>query len=240
MINTVKMFKEDMSGSRLLDEYRMDLPELQEKTLRFDQSDYVVKYLWKRHKQSNVTIAKTFTTISGNKYLGILVYMQTGMGKQKQWDWSSFHIGLMNTTKGECAIAFYTESGQAIKFTTHFFERYKERFIKSCGWQEKGQLETAKTIADIMVIYMKRNLSITWIETKSVFRDKVHIFAPVNDGIALLQWNKSIKLLQANTFVTMDMLDAKQIEMVKYAKAYFSLSKAERKKIKCPDFICDE
>lgn len=232
--------REDMSGNGLIEEYRMDLPELQEKTLRFDRSDYMTGYLWKRHKQSCVTVAKAFTTANGHKYLGILIYVQTGIGKQKKWDWSSFHVRLMNTPKGECAIAFYTESGQAIKFTPHFFERYKERFANVCGWKERGELASAKTLTDIIAVYMKRNLSITWIETKSVFRDKIHIFAPVNDGIALLQWSRNRKLLQANTFVTMDMLDDKQMEMVRYARTYLSLSKEDRKKFKYPGFIYGE
>ena len=92
----------------------------------------------------------------------------------------------------------------------------------------------------VIGIYMKRNLTMTWIETKSVFRDKVHIFGPVNDGVALLQWSKHHRLLQANTFVTMDMLDAKQTQMVEYAKIYFSLSKAQRKKFRFPDFILND
>jgi hypothetical protein len=98
----------------------------------------------------------------------------------------------------------------------------------------------AKNIIDVIGIYMKRNLTMTWIETKSVFRDKVHIFGPVNDGVALLQWSKRHRTLQANTFVTMDMLDEKQAEMVKYAKIYISLSKAQRKKFRFPDFILND
>lgn len=234
------MFREEMSGNELIEEYRMDLPELQIKTLHFNQSDYVTNYLWKRRKQPVVAITRNFTTSQGNKYMGILIYVQIGTRKQKKWDWSSFHVRLMSTPKGECAIAFYTESGQAIKFTPHFFERYKERFSNACGWKEKRELASAKTMTDIIAAYMKRNLSITWIETKSVFRDKVHIFAPVNDGIALLQWSKNRKLLQANTFITMDMLDDRQMEMVRYAKTYLSLSKEDRNKFKCPDFIYEE
>lgn len=80
----------------------------------------------------------------------------------------------------------------------------------------------------------------TWIETKSVFRNTIHIFGPVNDGVALLQWDKDNRLLQANTFVTMDMLNANQKQMVEYAKIYFSLPKAQRKKFRFPDFIQDD
>ena len=146
----------------------------------------------------------------------------------------------MGTCHGVAAIAFYTESKQAIKFNPHFFQRYQERFIKVCDWQTRSQLTMAKNIIDVIGIYMKRNLTMTWIETKSVFRDKVHIFGPVNDGVALLQWSKRHRTLQANTFVTMDMLDEKQAEMVKYAKIYISLSKAQRKKFRFPDFILND
>ena len=234
------MFEERMSSNELLDEYRSDLPDIQEKTLRFDGSDYVTRHLRKHRKNPTVVMTKVFVSARGNSYLGILIYFQTGVGKSKKWDWSSFHIGLMETSKGISAIAFYTESKQAIRFNPHFFRRYKERYMEVSDWQTKSQLTAAKNIIEVIGIYMKRNLTMTWIETKSVFRNKVHIFGPVNDGVALLQWDKSRKLLQANTFVTMNMLDEKQTEMVKYAKIYFSLSKAQRKKFCFPDFISND
>lgn len=234
------MFEETMSSDDLLNEYRLDLADIQAKTLRFDGSDYITKYLRKHRKQQTVVITKLFESLRGNSYLGILIYFQTGIGQAKKWDWSSFHVGLMKTCNGMAAIAFYAESQQAIKFNPHFFLRYKERYLKVCDWQTRSQLTTAKDIVDVIGIYMKRNLTMTWIETKSVFRDKVHIFGPVNDGVALLQWSKRHRLLQANTFVTMDMLDEKQTEMVKYAKIYFSLSKAQRKKFRFPDFISND
>ncbi len=234
------MFEETLSGSELLDEYRLDLADIQAKTLRFDGSDHVARYLWKHHKQPTVILTKVFVSSRGNSYLGILVYFQTGVGKAKKWDWSSFHVGLMNTGKGVSAIAFYTESKQTIRYNPHFFKRYQERFMRVCDWQTRSRLSMAKDIIDVIGVYMKRNLTMTWIETKSVFRNKVHIFGPVNDGVALLQWDKSRKLLQANTFVTMDMLDEKQTEMVRYAKTYISLSKAQRKKFRFPDFISDD
>lgn len=234
------MFEERMSSNELLDEYRLDLPDIQGKTLRFDDSDYVTRHLRKHRKNPTVVMTKVFVSARGNSYLGILIYFQTGVGKSKKWDWSSFHIGLMETGKGVSAIAFYTESKQAIRFNPHFFRRYKERYMEVSDWQTKSQLTAAKNIIEVIGIYMKRNLTMTWIETKSVFRNKVHIFGPVNDGVALLQWDKSRKLLQANTFVTMNMLDEKQTEMVKYAKIYFSLSKAQRKKFCFPDFISND
>lgn len=234
------MFEETMSSDDLLNEYRLDLADIQTKTLRFDGSDYITRYLRKHRKQQTVIITKLFESLRGNNYLGILIYFQTGIGQAKKWDWSSFHVGLMKTCNGVAAIAFYAESQQAIKFNPHFFLRYKERYLKVCDWQTRSQLATAKNIVDVIGIYMKRNLTMTWIETKSVFRDKVHIFGPVNDGVALLQWSKRHRLLQANTFVTMDMLDEKQTEMVKYAKIYFSLSKAQRKKFRFPDFISND
>ena len=233
------MFEETMSSSQLLDEYYADLSNIQSQTLRFDGSEYVRQYLWKRHKHPQVAITKEFISHRHNRYLGILIYTQSGVGKSKQWILSSFHIGLMETSRGYCAIAFYTKSQQAIKYTPHFFQRYKERYLQVCDWQIHNQLMAAKTIVEIASIYMKRNLEITWIETKSVFRNKIHIFGPVNDGVALLQWDKKRKLLQANTFVTEDMLNDKQSEMVNYAKVYISLPKAQKKKFRFPDFVTE-
>ena len=234
------MFEETMSGNELLDEYLQDLEVLQFKTVRFDKSDYVSRYLWKRRKNPTVIITKVFPTLRGNTYLGILIYNQSGVGQSKQWNFTSFHIGLIQTSKGLGAIAFYAESKQAIKYNPHFFIRYKERYMEVCDWQTKNQLMQAQSNLDIIAVFMKRNLTMTWIETKSVFRNKVHIFGPINDGVALLQWDKHRKLLQANTFVSMDMLDAKQTEMVKYAKIYLSLSKEQRKKFQFPDFISND
>ncbi len=234
------MFIERMSSNELLAEYGLDLADIQDKTLRFHRSEYVRRCLRKRHKQQVIILTKIFTSFRGNDYLGVIIYFQTGYGKSKKWDFSSFHFGLMNTNKGVCAIAFYAEGNQAIKYTPHFFRRYKERFIKTCDWQTRGQLLAAKNIIDIIAIYMKRNLTITWIETKSVFCNKVHIFGPVNDGVALLQWDKGHKLLQANTFVTLDMLNNKQAEMVEYAKIYLSLSKEQRMKYRFPDFVSND
>lgn len=234
------MFIDSMSSKELLAEYSADLPEIQMMTGRFDQSDYVARHLNKRKKSLKVVITKFFTTSRGNRYLGLLFYYRSGFGKNKGWDWSSYHIGLMNSYKGQCAVAFFNESNQALKFTPHFFKRYKERFNHIADWQTRNELVSAKTLTDVMAIYMKRNLSITWIETKSVFRNKVHIFGPVQDGVALLQWDKNSKVLQANTFVTENMLDDKQAERVKYAKIYLSLSKAQRKKFQFPDFLLND
>ncbi|MCM1142540.1 MAG: hypothetical protein NC453_28555, partial [Muribaculum sp.] len=85
------MFTESMSSNELLDEYCADLSEIQAQTLRFDRSDYVTRYLWKRHKQSQVTMTKTFSTTRNNRYLGLLLYVQSGTGKSKQWNMTSFH-----------------------------------------------------------------------------------------------------------------------------------------------------
>lgn len=240
MTNLMAMFDERMSSEQLFVEYYADLQDIQEQTIRFDQSDYVSKYLRKHKKQMQVLITRFFTSLRGNGYLGILIYTQIKDAHPKEWSLVSFHIGLMNTSKGMCAIAFYTQSLQAIKFTTHFFRRYKERFEKVCDWQARSQLALSKSVVDIISVYMRRNLSMTWIETRSVFRNKTHIFGPVNDGVALLQWDKHKKLLQANTFVTMDMLDDKQMEMVNYAKIYSSLPNEQRMRFESPNFISND
>jgi len=226
-----------MSGEQLLKEYHSDLPEIQEKTLRFDSSEYVDKYLRKHLKQNEVIITKIFRMSSGNRYVGICIYRQEGVGKGRGWRWSAFHIGLMNTEKGVASIAFYSDSGQSVVFTPHFFKRYKERFSNVCDWKVRNRFSLAKSIEDIISIYISRNKSVVWIETDTEFYNRTHIFAPVEDGVALLQWDGKRKVLQANTFVTMDMLNKKQTGMVNIAIAYISLPEEERMKYKFPDFM---
>lgn len=235
------MFDVRMSSDQLVAEYHADLPEIQEQTISFDKSNYVSKYLRRHKREELATITRFFNSSRGNGYLGILVYTKSHNPHQKsKWRFVSFHIGLMNTRKGMCAIAFYAQSRQAIKFTAHFFHRYKERFEKICDKDVRSQLSISESVVDIISVYMKRNLSMTWIETRSVFSNNVHIFAPVNDGVALLQWNRQKKLLQANTFVTMDMLDEKQAEMVDYTIAYASLSEEQKQNYQSPDFISND
>lgn len=229
-----------MSNGQLLAEYYADLPDIQKQTICFDRSDYVSKYLKKHKRQVNVLITRFFASLRGNGYFGILFYTKKNGKHLSGWNLTSFHIGLMNTPKGMCAIAFYTNSQQAIKFTSHFFRRYKERYERICDNETRSQLSLSESVVDIISIYMKRNPSMTWIETHSVFRDNIHIFCPVNDGVALLQWNKKRKLLQANTFITMDMLDDKQREMVNYARIYSSLSDEQRNGFQRPDFISND
>jgi hypothetical protein len=229
-----------MSSQELLAEYTMDLPELRKLTKRFDESEYIFKCLHKQRKSPRVVISKEFHTSRGNHYIGILNYFKSGSNKNYGWNWNSVHLGLMNTYKGANAIAFFEDSNQALRFTPHFFRRYKERFLQIADWKTRNRLNAAKSIVDIISIYVERNSSIAWIETKSIFRDKVHIFGPVNDGVVLIQYDKSNNILQANTFVTEDMLDAKQLEMVDYARTYFSLTKEERQKFQLPDFIYND
>ena len=84
MNNPTAMFEERMSSGQLFEEYYADLQDIQIQTINFDQTDYVVKYLWKRRKKLQVAITKVFTSQRGNLYLGILVYVQTGKGQQKR------------------------------------------------------------------------------------------------------------------------------------------------------------
>lgn len=231
------MFDEKMTCQSLLEEYRADVPELTAKTQRFEKSKYVQNYLRKHQKESLVVIPRIYGTSRDNQYLGMLYFCQIGIGQNKRWHFTAIHTGLLETKKGLCAIMFYSKSKQALKLIPHFFERYKERVIELCDWRTRNELNVAKDLIDIMIVYMKRNPIITWIETESVFHNKTHIFGPVNDGVALLEWDSDTEVLQANTFVTNDMLDEKQKEMVKYAKIYLNLNEEQRKRFQFPDFI---
>ncbi len=128
-------------------------------------------------------------------------------------------------------IAPYEQENKAVKYTPHFFMRYKERMMKVCDWRLKNQLASADTLKKIVVVYMQRNLGTAWVETESVYKDKIHIFAPVPDGVSLLQWDDKHKVMQANTFITYDMLGEKQNGMVQMLKDYIKLNTEERKTI---------
>ena len=226
-----------MSSGELLNEYKADLAELIELTHRYRKSEPVLRNLRKHRKEPLGVVSKIFNTKRHNTYLGMVYFCQIGVGQNKRWDYTAIHTGLIETKKGTCALMFYSKSQQALKILPHFFERYKERVYDLVDWRARNELNVAKDIVDVMKVYLKRNPIITWIETNGVFRNKTHIFGPVNDGVALLEWDNDTKVLQANTFITNDMLDEKQKEMVKYAKIYLNLPAEQRQRFKFPDFI---
>lgn len=234
------MLSERMSGHEMLEEYDRDLTVVQQQTLRYIESDYMQRLLHRHRRQQSLVTSKVFTLPNGNRYIGVVMFQQYGFGKRKGWSMESYHYGLLKAGNKLCAIAYCRDKGQAIKYTPHFFRRYKERFGHVCGWQARGELLASQNLTDLMAIYIKRNVGIVWIETEAVFRDKVHIFGVVNDGVVLLQWDNSRKVLQANTFVTFDMLDEKQAQMVYYAIKYSTLTEEERQKYAAPDFVSDE
>lgn len=120
------MFIDSMSSKELLAEYSNDLSELQTLTDRFDRSDYVARHLRKQHKSPVVVITKIFTTARRNNYIGLLFYYRTGTGKNKNWDWSSYHIGLMNTCKGLFAIAFLLKATMPLNSRLTFSKDIKK------------------------------------------------------------------------------------------------------------------
>lgn len=235
------MFTETMASVELNREYEADLPELQFLTKRFDNSEYVTNVLRRKRKMPTVSLTRNFTTSRGNRYIGVLYYSKDGDTKNSGWMWSSVHIGLMSTFKGQCALMFLAKSNRALKLTPHFFYRYKERLSKSTDWKTRNQFAAAKTLHDIISIYIRRNPHMTYIETQSIYDDKTHIFSPVADGVALMHWDQTRKVLQANTFITEDMLNEKQRTMVGYARLYPTLSDEEKAIFEMPDcFLHDD
>ena len=230
------MFIDTMTSVELLQEYRADINEIRQKTDTFDQSEYLKEYLYKRRKLPRVVISRQTNTSRNNKYLGVYIYYQVGKGKVYHWTWASYHAAIMNTARGTMIVAFYEENNQAVKYTPHFFQRYKERLMNVADWKLKNALNAADTQEKIATLYIQRNLGTAWMETKSVYNDKLHIFAPVPDGVTLLQWDSKNKTMQANTFITYDMLDQKQLDMVTSLKKYANLSKEEREKADDPTF----
>lgn len=232
------MYDFSMSGKELLQEYSLDLGMLQDMTSRLNNSHYVTKALQKFRKKNQVVVPQVMKTERQNYYLSMMIYDNVRSGRKSVWQFSSFHIALLSSHKGPMAISFYPDCNQVVRYTSHFLERYKERFISTCDdWKTRKELILANNPLEVLAIFMRRNLVMTWIETKTVFHDRTHIFGPINDGVALLHWDRKKRLLQANTFITMEMLNQKQLEMVKWAKMYLSLSESQKKNYQNPDFL---
>ena len=223
------MFILNMTSMELVQEYRSDLPEIESKNVLIDQSAYVSDLLNKCRKQNKVSFVRYYTTNRHNTYINVFQYTKKAESTRKspKWDWCVYSFGLIPTFKGTCAIGFFEEAGLAIVFQAHFFLRYKERLMKVCDWQTRNQLKQAKSVEGIIPIYIKRNPIATWINTKSKYGDKEHVFASINDGVALIQWDG--KNIQANTFITEDMFSQDQQGMNERAKCVEQLQQEKDK-----------
>lgn len=210
----------NMTSAELAAEYRADLPEIDADNNRFDQSAYVTKVLRKNRKTNAIGFDRVFYSKRGNKYLNVYTYRKTGesTNTKTKWNWDVYTVGLIETKKGVCAVMFYDDAQIAVVFQAHFFLRYRERFSLECDWATRKKLQLAKTVLGIIPTYIRRNLSVAWMKTKAKYGDKEHVFAPINDGVALLQWDG--KKLQANTFITKSQYSKQQQDMVDMANEY--------------------
>lgn len=221
------MYIQNMTTEEMVREYRADLPEIEANNNRIDRSEYVGKQLYKARKTGRYSFVRYYKTNKGNRYINVFQYTRSSGSTRKnpKWDWSVHSIALMQTYKGISAIAFFSEANIAIVFQQHFFVRYKERLLNVCDWQTKSELSKTKTIEDIIAVWIKRNPDIVWINTKSKFDNREHVFAPINDGTILMQWDG--EHIRANTFITDGMYSEKQSEMVSQAED----AKQEQEKI---------
>lgn len=212
------MFIQNMTSLELVREYKFDLLEINQNNDRIDQAPSTAKLLKKARKRGRVSFVRRLTTSRGNSYITVYVYVKNDKSTRQtaHWDWKAYSFGLMPTYKGTYVISFYDSANVAIKIQPHFFSRYKERLMKVCDWQTKNQLLQAKTLEDIISVYIRRNPEIIWVNTKSKYKGQEHIFAPINDGVALIQWDG--KNIQANTFITEDMCSEQQNDMTEYAR----------------------
>jgi hypothetical protein len=212
------MFIQNMTTAEMVREYRADLPELEKFNIRTDNSEYINKQLDKAKKTGKLCFTRQFTTSRNNRYINVFQYTKSKESTRKatKWDWNVYSVALMQTYKGIAAIMFYADASLAITFQQHFFVRYKQRMLEKCDWRVRNELNATKTIEDIMAICFKRNQDIAWINTKSKFQDREHIFAPINDGAILIQWDG--EHIQANTFITEDMSSDKQSAMFEQAR----------------------
>lgn len=208
------MYTLTMSSEEMLKEYMLDLPEIRASNELFNDSEYVNKLIAKNRKTGYFCVKRQISTLRRNRYLNVSIYNKNEQSTRlnQKWDWQVYSIALIETPKGTGAITFYEEIGIGILTQAHFFKRYKERIMKEANWKLRNALSQSKTLTDIIGIYIERNPTIMWINTSVRFEDKSHVFAPVNDGVALIQCTD--KLVQVNTFITESMYSNQQKELV--------------------------
>lgn len=204
------MFLQNMTSDELVREYKKDLPEIRRLSLEFDNSSYISRILQKNRKSKRVWSSRLFTTSRNNTYLNVFTYRKDESASKRlyKWNYTVNSIGIMQSFKGLCYIIFFDESTIAVKFQSHFFLRYRQRIADECDWKTRARLSEAATLNDIVAVYVSRNTDTSLIKTDIKYIDKEHIFAPVNDGAMLLQWNG--KNIQANTFITKSMFSCQQ------------------------------
>lgn len=227
------MFIDTMDSGELLKEHKLDIPELVADVDKYIDSDKANAVIRKNKKKEQLVLSKKYTTKRGNKYLTVITFDQKidSVNGKKSWDWASYHIGFMKTHKGTLALFFYPDCGVAISYTPHFFHRYKERMLKVCDWKLRNKLNASESIESIATIYNVRNRSIGIVHPSSVYGTRMHILAPTSDGATLMQWDINRKILQANTFLTENMLSDKQWEFLDKAidDDYYKLTDKQAK-----------
>lgn len=208
------MFTQSMSSMELAAEYRADLPEITEFNRRTDSCTTTCNLLRKHHKDKVVGFERIFKTKRNNRYIGVFTYTRSSSPRREKtlWQYDVYTVGLMETAKGTAAVTLFSENKAGIVMQAHFFKRYKERMLAACDWKLRNRLNNAILIEQIIAIYVRRNPHAALMKPNAQYGKRSHLFVPVNDGIALLQYNEKTNTLQANTFVTRDMLSKKQTE----------------------------
>lgn len=208
------MFIQTMTADELWREYSLDLPEIVAYNEHIDTSSYVTKLTKQYMKAGRFVFTRQCKTKRGNTYINVFTYIRDkSVAKACScWEWYVMSVGLMNTPKGICAIMFSKDRKKALTFQAHFFVRYKLRMMECGDWKIRNALSQRNTTADIISYYIMRNQDVALMNTGAAYDKKQHYFASVNDGIALFQYNG--KTMQANTFVTRDMLSQKQKSML--------------------------
>lgn len=207
-----------MSSEELFEEYVPDTPEIQACNERLDKSEYVTRLKRKNRGREMFTIYKELKTKRNNTYVTILKYSRSGSSRNPIWTYEPYSIGIMDSAKGKCAILPYGCDKVGVVLQAHFLMRYKQRlYEESKDWKTRLSLANAKTLQDLMVLFVLRNQDGMWLVTDKVYGDKSHIFAPTNDGVMLLQFDG--RVIQANTFITESMCSKSQKEVLDDSRA---------------------
>lgn len=215
----MKHLSKHKTGETYLAEYIADHPSIEWKLKGFIDSAYVKKVLKKNKRLPLLSVTSNFVADSGNLYIGVLLYAEDSRHNQKKLQVATF-VRVINTSRGVGGVFFFSDNSQPLIVTPHFLERYKERYMGVCGATTLGLLRKAESHFDILKVFVRENHTLALVDTNISYDSKHHIFAPTNQGIALIEWDENKQVLQANTFITYKMMNKHQLKITESVLQY--------------------
>lgn len=169
----------------------------------------------KYKKHLSVYFYRKRKTPRGNTML-FLFWLNRGSVKEN-WKEGKSSLFLMETGKERYMLAGSRHT--ILRFTPHFFKRYKERMILEGDPDIKALLGSAKDLLQVATVFCMRNMTRIIVFEKSD-KDRYGMtesLCPVKDGVILCTETRKMTFIQANTFLTKGALN--RMQRVRYDTA---------------------